>query len=86
MLGAALEREGASKFGALLRGGGSGRSSGTPNEIISTMLDTSFAIRSGNVCGRSFPTSFKLQRYMASANSGKSSCPDFVVSESTLKT
>ncbi len=86
MFGAALGCEGASKFGALLRGGGGGgRSSGTPKEMISTMLDTSFAIRSGNDRGRSFPTSFRLQRYMASANSGKSSCPDFVVSESTLR-
>ena len=73
MFGAAPDRNGASKFGALLRGGGSGRSSGTPNEIISTILETSFAIRFGKFCGRSFPTSFKLQRYMASANSGKSS-------------
>ena len=85
MPGAALECEGASKFGALLRGGGGGRSSGTPNEMISTMLETSFAIRSGKPRGRSLPTSFKLQRYIASANSGKSSCPDFVVSESILR-
>lgn len=78
--------EGVSKLGALLRGGACGRSSGTPKDIMSTMLETSFAIRSGNACGKSFPTSFKLQRYIAKANSGKSSCPDFVVSDNTLET
>lgn len=84
MLGVELEPRGISKFGALLRVGGWGRSSGTPKDIISTILDTSFAMRSGSVCGRSFPTSLKLQRYIARANSGKSNCPDLVVSDSTL--
>lgn len=83
MLG--VDIEGVSKLGALLRGGAWGRSSGTPKDMMSTMLETSFATRSGNACGSSFPTSFKLQRYMAKANSGKSSCPDFVVSDSTLE-
>jgi hypothetical protein len=31
------------------------------------------------------PTSARLQRYMASANSGNRSCPDLVVSESVLE-
>ena len=85
MLGAELAADGALKFGALLRGGAAaGRSSGTPNEMISTMLETSFAIFSGRACGKSFPTNFKLQRYMARANSGKRSCPDLVVSERVL--
>lgn len=52
--------------------------------MISTMLDTSFAIFSGKLCGKSFPTSLRLHRYIAKANSGKSSWPDFVVSDSTL--
>ena len=84
MLGEAVFRDGTSKLGALLRGGACGRSSGTPNDIISTMLDTSFAIRSGRTCGRSLPVSLRLQRYMARANSGNSNWPDFVVSERTL--
>jgi hypothetical protein len=45
------------------------------------MEDTSFVTFSGSVGGRSFPVNFKLQRYMASANSGNNSCPDFVVSD-----
>lgn len=53
---------------------------------MSTMLETSLRIFSGNCPGRSLPVSFKLHRYMANANSGKSSCPDFVVSESILRT
>ena len=59
-------------------------SSATPNEIISTMLDTSFFTRSGSEFGRSFPVNLRLHRYIASANSGKRSCPDLVVSESVL--
>ena len=51
---------------------------------MSTILETSFAILSGKLGGKSLPTSFRLQRYMASANSGKSSWPDFVVSDNTL--
>lgn len=73
---------GALKFGALLGGGAGWWSSGTPNDIISTMLETSFAIFSGSACGSSFPTNFRLQRYIARANSGNRSCPDFVVSDS----
>ena len=49
--------------------------------MISTILDTSFAIFSGNDDGKDLPTSFRLHRYIARANSGKSSWPDFVVSE-----
>lgn len=64
---------GALKLGALLRVGAAGRSSGTPNEMMSTILETSFIILSGKLCGNSFPTSFRLQRYMAKANSGKRS-------------
>ncbi len=82
ILGATFVADGALKFGALLRGAAAGRSSGTPKEMMSTILDTSFATLSGNVCGSSFPTSFKLQRYIARANSGNKSCPDLVVSES----
>src|SRR5271170_1911028 len=53
-------------------------------EIISTILDTSFNIFSGILSGRSFPVSLRLHRYIANANSGKSSLPDFVVSERCL--
>ena len=84
MLGAVAERTGISKLGALLLKGGCGRSSGTPKEMISTILETSLAIFSGRMAGRSFPTNFKLHRYMAKANSGKRSWPDFVVSDKTL--
>lgn len=84
MLGVELAGVGALKFGALLRGGATGRSSGTPNEMMSTILETSLWIFSGNVGGRSFPTSFRLQRYIASANSGKRSRPDLVVSDKVL--
>ena len=59
-------------------------SSPIPNEMISTMLETSFLTRSGNELGRSFPVNLRLQRYMARANSGKRSCPDLVVSDSVL--
>lgn len=75
---------GVSKLGALVRGGADGLSSGTPKDIMSTILDTSFAIFSGRLAGSCLPTSLRLQRYMARANSGKRSWPDFVVSESTL--
>lgn len=81
MLGAELVDDGVPKFGALVRGAAAGRSSGTPNEMMSTMLNTSFDTLSGKLAGRSLPTSFKLHRYIAKANSGKRSCPDFVVSE-----
>lgn len=75
-----------SKFG-ILEGGAAvcvGVLSGIPKEIISTILDTSFNIFSGILSGMSFPVIFKLQRYIAKANSGKRSFPDFVVSESCL--
>lgn len=51
---------------------------------MSTILETSFEIFSGNTGGKSFPTSRRLHRYMARANSGKRSWPDFVVSDRTL--
>ena len=76
--------DGVSKLGAFVRGGAEGRSSGTPNDMMSTILDTSFAIFSGTLAGSCFPTSLRLHRYMARANSGKRSCPDFVVSDRTL--
>ena len=76
---------GSSKFGALPRGVGRlGCSSGIPKEIISTILETSFRIRSGRELGKSFPVSLRLHRYIARANSGKRSCPDFVVSDKVL--
>ena len=75
---------GVSKLGAFVREGADGLSSGTPKDIMSTMLETSFAIFSGRLGGSCLPTSLRLQRYMARANSGKRSWPDFVVSESTL--
>lgn len=50
--------------------------------MMSTMLLTSFLTFSGSVAGSSFPVSLRLQRYIASANSGKRSCPLFVVSAS----
>lgn len=46
-------------------------SSATLKLMISTMLDTSFLTFSGRDGGSCLPVSFKLQRYMASANSGK---------------
>lgn len=49
--------------------------------MMSTMLDTSFLIFSGRTDGKDVPVNFKLQRYMAKANSGNSSCPDLVVSD-----
>lgn len=58
--------------------------SGTVKEIMSTMLETSFLIVSGREGGRSLPVIFKLQRYIANANSGKNSFPDLVVSDKTL--
>lgn len=73
------------KSGAFVRGAGSGPSSAAPKLMISTMLVTSFLMFSGNVAGNCFPTSFKLQRYIARANSGKCSCPDRVVSARVLK-
>lgn len=72
---------GASKLGTLVRGGGWGVSSTTLNEIMSTMLDTSFFIFSGSSGGSDFPVRLRLHRYMANANSGKRSCPDLVVSD-----
>lgn len=48
--------------------------------IMSTMLDTSFLMLSGREDGSIFPVSFKLHKYIASANSGKYSCPARVVS------
>src|SRR3954466_6571156 len=80
----AFSRGGTSKFGTLVRGADWGLSSSTLNEIMSTILETSFFTFSGRVAGRSFPVSLRLQRYIASANSGNSSWPDFVVSESIL--
>lgn len=53
-------------------------------EMMSTMLDTSFLICSGRDDGKLFPFMRKLQRYMASANSGNMRWPDLVVSASTL--
>ena len=73
-----------SKFVAAVLLGPTGSSSGTPKEIISTMLDTSFATFSGTFCGSSLPTILRLQRYMARANSGNSNWPDLVVSERIL--
>lgn len=58
--------------------------SGTVKEMMSTMLETSFWIVSGRTAGRSLPVIFKLQRYIANANSGKNSCPDLVVSDKIL--
>lgn len=84
MFGPEFADGGALKFGALLWGITCGRSSGTPNEIMSTILDTSFAIFSGRLAGKSFPTSFRLQRYIARANSGNRSWPDLVVSDRVL--
>ena len=85
MLGVEVDREEASKFGTFVRDGTvGGLSSGTPNDIMSTMLETSFAILSGSFCGKSLPTIFKLHKYMAKANSGNRSCPDLVVSDRTL--
>ena len=76
---------GSSNLGALLAGvERPARSSATPNEIMSTMLETSFLTRSGSELGRSLPVNFRLHRYMARANSGKRSWPDLVVSESVL--
>lgn len=46
-------------------------SSATLKLIMSTMLETSFLIFSGRLPGKGLPTSFRLQRYIASANSGK---------------
>ena len=70
------------KFGAFVFGAGAGAASATAKEMISTMLETSFLIFSGKVDGISFPVSFRLHKYIDNANSGKSSCPDLVVSES----
>jgi hypothetical protein len=46
-------------------------SSATLKLMISTMLETSFLMFSGRLGGSCLPVSFKLHRYMASANSGK---------------
>ena len=66
-------RGGVSKLGAFDRGPAWGLSSGIPKDIISTMLETSFRTFSGSVAGRSLPVSFRLQRYIARANSGNKS-------------
>ena len=73
---------GSLKFGAFVLSGCAGALSATPKLMISTILLTSFLTLSGKDEGRSFPVNFRLQRYIASANSGNNSCPDFVVSES----
>ena len=74
-----------SKLGILGRGVSlDGALSGTPKEMMSTMLETSFIILSGILSGRSLPVSLRLHKYIANANSGKRSCPDFVVSERCL--
>lgn len=73
-----------SKLGAFVRAGGGGAESGTPKEMISTILDTSFLTTSGSAGGIFFPWRLRLQRYIANANSGKSNCPDLVVSASCL--
>jgi hypothetical protein len=49
------------------------RSSTTLNEIISTILETSFLTFSGSVAGRLLPVKLRLHRYMANANSGNKS-------------
>ena len=58
--------------------------SGIPKEMMSTILETSLDIVSGILVGRLFPCRERLQRYIASANSGKSNAPDFVVSDRAL--
>ena len=70
------------KSGILVRvdAGSEGLVSGTPNDMISTILETSLAILSGSTFGNVFPSSRKLHKYIARANSGNSSWPDFVVS------
>src|SRR5690242_15429864 len=77
-------RRGSLILGRLERAGAAGASSGTPNDMISTMLETSFLMRSGREVGTACPFSFRLQRYIASANSGKRSWPDLVVSDRVL--
>jgi len=56
--------------------------SGTPKEMMSTMLETSLRTTSGRVAGMLLPVRLKLQSHIANANSGNSSCPDLVVSAS----
>lgn len=73
---------GSLKFGAFDLGTSRVAVSATPNDMISTILETSLLIFSGNVLGTSFPVSLRLHRYIDNANSGNSSWPDFVVSES----
>jgi hypothetical protein len=74
-----------SNLGALLAGvDRPDCSSGTPKEIMSTMLETSFLTRSGRELGISLPVNLKLHRYIARANSGNRSCPDLVVSDRVL--
>lgn len=72
------------KLGALVAAPVEGPSSTTLKLIMSTMLETSFLTLSGKLGGNVFPVSFKLQRYIASANSGKYSWPALVVSASVL--
>ena len=72
-------------MGALLAGVERlGPSSAMLKDMMSTILETSFLTRSGKLFGSSLPVNFKLQRYMARANSGKRSMPDLVVSQSVL--
>ena len=70
------------KLGALLLDCWEGLSSGTPNEMMSTILETSLRTVSGSADGKLLPVKLRLQSHIASANSGKSSCPDLVVSAS----
>ena len=74
-----------SKLGMLVRGvSRDGALSGTAKEMMSTMLETSFMIFSGILSGRSLPVSLRLHKYIANANSGNRSFPDFVVSDKCL--
>ena len=63
----------APKLGALAAGAlvPDAASSATLKPMMSTMLDTSFLTFSGSVAGKVLPDILTLQRYMASANSGK---------------
>lgn len=77
-------RKGASKLGTFVRCGVAEAVSIAPKEMMSTMLETSFLTCSGRVEGKLLPFIRRLHKYIASANSGNMSCPDLVVSESTL--
>ena len=76
---------GSEKFGTLLLADAVVDSSGIAKDIMSTMLETSFLTFSGILFGRPFPFRAMLHKYIASANSGKSSMPDLVVSASVLR-